>query len=43
MVGDIIASQPASAQDIEILRMKGFDVSNGVTIMEAKLAMKQKT
>lgn len=43
MVSDIIASQPASAADVEILRMKGFDVSNGVTIMEAKLAMKQLT
>lgn len=37
----IIASQSASDKQISMLKYKGYDVSNGVTISEAKLAFKE--
>lgn len=38
-INDIYQSQPASKNDIERLVLGGYDVSAGVTIIEAKLAL----
>lgn len=39
MVGEIVMSQPASQQEFENVASCGFDVSNGVTVAEAKDAL----
>ncbi len=41
MCSEIISSQSASAKQIGLLKWKGYDVSNGVTLHEFQEAMKQ--
>ncbi len=38
-VNDIFQSQPASKQDIDRLTLGGYNVSSGVTVIEARLAL----
>lgn len=40
-INDIFQSQPASKQDIDRLTLGGYDVSSGVTVIEARLAIMQ--
>jgi len=41
MCSEIISAQPATEKQIGLLKWKGYDVSNGVTISEFKMALNE--